>query len=819
MADYDTPAAPEADAPLVGLDLVGPEAPPEGPVNPVTPKADRRRRRVLVPVDEREVLVDTILKEYDAVRNERQEWLDKRKDRYAKYRGWLESREYPWSDASNQHVPVIQANKLRLDAGLFNAVFGQRPIMSATPTRDGHNYMEAAERADGLLDYQMFVEFRGTQEIEKFIDQYTGDGTVFSFQPWIREKGKIHDVRTILPPPDGVTVAEFDALLESQATIDKYVSTGPGQWYGTYTSPEGIPAMVDISVYDRAEDDRKVDIEFIWDATMFDGPAMIVLDLEDIVAPMRSENLQPITGHNPNGAAWFVKRSRVHIDNIRRYVKHGQYDLLTGADLDTIGAVAEGRVDVSDSSNDEAIKQQRDTLTGVEATVDEPREYVTVLEFYGLHDCDSDGEKEHVIFTVLEEPKLLARARYLTEQYPGLPPQRPIAEARFIPVPGQLYGVGAVELQESLHDFIHVLVNQNVDFGSLAALPFFGYRPTASLKEERLKLEPGMGIPLSQPKEDLVFYQLPNKDQTWHFNMINLAMSFLEKQIQISPMQFGQVEKGSASALRTTGTTMALLQQGAAMPEQVLRRLFEGLRQVYAQFHLLNTRFLPPQKRFQVVGKQKGTSEAYAVIGDRRDINVALSFDFQATLLNANKGVVAQALLAAGQIIMSPLALQTGMVDPEMMYNWARDYLKASQLDPARYLKKPVGVSDAPAVTAEEAILAISNGELPTDTRPYEPAQEHLQKLMQFAQGPEFGMLYGGRELLFKQYLMHVQQLIQQEMQQQQLQQATQQMQMSLGAGGGGGKNTPPGTIPPPSEPGSADELAGAIAGGGGAGP
>jgi len=511
----------------------------------------------------------------------------------------------------------------------------------------------------------------------------------------------------------------------------------------------------------------------------------------------------------------------VDLDSIKRRKAQGIYDLLTDDDIAELEATGEARIPgVNATDNDEQIKVQRDQQTGLEDAGVQATDRVwhTGVELYGRYDLNNDGLEEDVIFWFLPDAKIMCRVRALTEICPGLPPTRPFSEGRFIPIPGQLYGMGMPELMEGLHDLLHVLVNQNIDYGSLSTLPFFGYRPSGGLKPESIVLEPGLGIPLARPQEDLAFYQLPGRDQGWHFNMIGLGMQFLEKLVQVSPLQFGQVPKGQASALRTAGTTQAILQQGAAMPEQILRRLFLGLRQVWQQFHTMNCRFLPPMKRYQVVGKPLNSEEAYGVIDDRKDINIPIAFDFQATLLNTNKGVVADALTGLGQALFSPLAMQFGLVDAEKFYNWARDYIKSNQLDPARYINRPPAANDTPKITADEAILAISEGRLPIDTAPLEPLEQHVQRLQEFAQSDQFGLLYGGKELLFREYMNHINQLAQQQAQQQQMMQAAQQFQQSMGPQGQGGTPTTMQAPPMQTETGTADELAGASQGSGGPG-
>lgn len=772
----------------------------------------RKRRPALIPTDEVEQVVVDALDAITGWQWERSEWIQKRLQRYAKLRGWIESAGWqPWTNASNQHIPIMLANKLRMDAGLYNAVLGMRPVMKSIPTRIEHQ--KQAERIDHLLDHQMFVDNDGEKQIEKFIDQFSTDGTVFSYQPWVKERGIVNDVRTL--PITDVTPGLLDELAQDQiGQFEELIEQSEGIWKGLYRDNDGIKRECKVTAYESF-DDGMMDITFEWDAPYFDGPTMIVQDLEDIVAPMRSENLQPVTQQNPNGAYAMASFHRVDYDSIKRGKKNGLYDLLTDEQIEEMDPFARDRAEDQDDANEGDIKRQRDEQTGLNPGMDDAnRMWFTLIKYYCKRDVNDDGLEEDIILWIIKETKMLARAKYLTELYPGLPPRRPFAEARMIPVAGQLYGIGQIELMEGLHDLIHELVNQNIDSGWLSNIPFFGYRASSGFKPEVTKLEPGLGIPLDNPAQDLVFPSLPTKDQTWSFNMIGLGMQFLERLVQISPIQFGQVPQGKASALRTTGTTMALLQQGSAMPEQILRRLFRGLAEVYGQFHQMNTRFLGKKKRFLITGRPLDSQEAYGLIENRKDISVPITFSFEATLLNTNKGIVDQALMAIGQAMFSPLAIQFGLVDQEKMYNWANDFIRSKQLDPSRYIKRPPGVSDKPKITAEEAVLAILQNQLPIDTQPLEPPDEHFRKLMEFMQSDQFGMLTGQQPQLFQQYMAYVQGLVQQMIQQQQIMQAAQQFTQMLGSGNEGkGAGAPTQNAPDTSmqtEMGDSSELAGA---------
>lgn len=773
------------------------------------PEAPRRRTRRLA-IDA-EAVVQHVLEVVQQAQDERADWMGKRLIRYAKLRGWTatdEAREQLyWEGCANQHISVMMANSLRVKAGLQNAVMGIRPIMSPKVLRK--DLKERAERANNLIDYQLFVENEGEQAVEKYIGLFVDDGTVFSFQPLARDRRTTYDVR-VLPRPE---VPMIEAMIETlprlfPAVTDLAAKDADGySWTAQHRGQDDEPpSEVTFRVYDR--DETRIEIVSEWEISQFDGPTMLVDALEDVVVPMRCENPQPISPQNPQGAPWVARLVRVDLDTIRRGMDDGTYDLLTKEDFDEIAGQAGPRRPTDPSAEDQ-LKEERDRQAGLspmavserkpQGEEDEkalPAGWVTMIQWYGGWDVNGDHRNEEVIFWTIKEAKKLARAKHLSELYPGTPVHRPISYACFIPVEGQIYGIGLVELMEGLHDLIHVEINQALDNGDLANRPFGFYRASSGIKAETIKLWPGDLYPVDNPVGDVAFPQMPNRDQSFHLNMVGMAIQFLDRLTQIGPLQQGQVPQGKASALRTLGTTLAILQQGAALPEQILRRLFQGLRQVWSQFHLLNTRFLPKRKAYLIAGKPLDQDEAYGMIQSPDEIAVPVSFDFQATLLNTNKGLVQQSLMSLGQALFNPLGFQTGVVTAEQFYNWAKDLVQAGQLDPTRYLKKPVGVPEGPRMTAEEAIVTLLDGRLP-EYAPFEDPQEHYAKLMKYAQSDEFGFMVGGKELLFREYMQMALNGVRQAMQQQQMLQAAQAFSTAIGQQGGGGGQSSGGEAPP----------------------
>src|SRR3989304_931024 len=156
------------------------------------------RRTSLTP-DNADEFVQTVLRRYREDLADRAGWSDDRLQRYAKYRGWMGQKNYPWPDASNQHVPLMMSNSQRTQDTLHKAVLGSRPAISAIALNKGD--AEKGKVIDELQDYQLFVEQNGEETLGDLIDSFVNDGKFVAFVPWIRDEREVVEVIPVPPIP------------------------------------------------------------------------------------------------------------------------------------------------------------------------------------------------------------------------------------------------------------------------------------------------------------------------------------------------------------------------------------------------------------------------------------------------------------------------------------------------------------------------------------------------------------------------------------------------------------------------------------------
>ena len=734
--------------------------------------------------------------------------IDARLQRYAKFRMWCEGKSWPWADSSDAAIPDIMTASLRMQDTLHNAVMSTRPCVVVKSFNKVNKDKEPT--VNQLLDYQFFVENPGEKIVGEMADAFVNDGVITAFVPWVKEERETHEIHTLPAIPPDAKPGEYFALsLMKVYPKAQLMNLDEEGWRWSVVESKDTVFVVDFYTLPSGE----VEMDASKLAVVFDGPRILIKDYEDVLYNARAANLQTPSPSNPGGAAHVILVDNPTLDEIKRLIKSGFYDLVDGEEAEKFGMARQ------DTTQGDEEERQRDVFGGkademsgagsmatgqkdARGNAIDDHKPLTRLMCFDIYDADGDGVNEDMIWWVLLETKTLLRARELTQVYPANPPRRPFAETSFIEVRGRRAGISLLEMMEGLHDLMKQTIDQSVDNGTITNVPWFFYRATSALANTTLRVAPGEGIPTSDPKNDVAFPVLPQQGTNFGFNMYTILNQMEERLTNIDDLQHGRVPQGKASALRTVRGMQTIMQQGEARPERILRRFFMCLTEIYAQMHELNQTFLPRNKQFRVVGALRPGEDPYRMIDDPEAVRGRFTFDFFANALNTSKEALRESLEALGLAYLNPLMIQLGIVQPDGIYQWARDYGKSLGQDGDRYLTPPSADSMLPKIQAEEAISMILNGFLP-EGRPLEPIEEHMQKLMDFAGSPQFGMFTGTQVDLFKAWLKQLQQRYVEEQKRAMLLAAAQQTNQQMGGGpGANAMGEPTGPKPGPQAQG-----------------
>ena len=749
-----------------------------------------RHRKRKLPVNHEE-LADYLVKCLDNDISDRSAWNEMRIQRYAKMRGWVESKDFPWADASNAALTFLMTECTRAQDTLCNAVLARHPIVESRAISKADT--EKQRIIDEHLDYQLFVEQNGEELVAQLLQSFVEEGVFLAYTPWVRYHESVTDIRKHPAIPPDVSVAEAVAaailvtLPEDSVSGLVQLDEDGFRWEVTFREHD-LEQTAEVEAY-QDEDDQYLELCWKKQVVAYDGPCTISKTVDEYVVPWRCENVQPPSANNPNGADHVILLDYPSLDEIRRLQAQGYYDLLSKDGLEDL--TAEASYDPEQQSENSDKKDLVDAIEGIEGSNREagPKESEGSKELTRMHcflgwDVNADGLQEQVVVTMIKESKKILRVRYLTEDYPSDPPRRPLASAAYLPVAGRFYGVSLLEILESVHDRMKMNYDQGTDAATIKNVPWFTYKPSSATPPGTIHIAPGEGVPMANPRDDIFVPQFASQGDAWMMNMQALLSQEAERASMQGSVQFGQIPRGKSSALRTSSNMQAVMAQGDARPERILRRFFSGFRDVYAMMHELNQRFLPKHKQIMLMEPAPDGNPVYQDVMVEQ-VSGKMRFTFTAGMFNTNKEMQTQILQTIMGMLINPMLIQMGIVGQEQVFNLLTDFIKIAQQPHTRYLKQPQPGPPRIKLNAYEAFQMLVSGRVPSDNSdPAEGFDEHMKRFVGFAKAPEAQGLSEHVRGLITYYLTRLQEKQQAEMQQQQLLAQAQQFQQQLGGPG-----------------------------------
>ena len=236
--------------------------------------ADQGRRRTrsrTLKIDHPEI-VDRVVSFFEKDNTDRSAEKEARIQRYAKYRMWVEGKDFPWPDASDVPLPDMMEKSLRMQDTLHNAVMSSRPVVGAKALDKADN--DKAEVVDRLIDFQVFVEQRGEEFVGDMADAFINDGLFVVFTPWVKEERETSDIKHFVEPiPDDPDGTELIAQHRHPLAVGRgyfCVDQELGELLGSRSTERPEPVAAASASHDeRRPHAVEVDPFLAWDDTAF----------------------------------------------------------------------------------------------------------------------------------------------------------------------------------------------------------------------------------------------------------------------------------------------------------------------------------------------------------------------------------------------------------------------------------------------------------------------------------------------------------------------------------------------------------------------
>jgi hypothetical protein len=480
------------------------------------------------------------------------------------YRRWRALVDPPFQgeeSASNVPVPYVRWNVMTKWAKEMDSLFGDDAEIVAVPV--GPSNFHRDKKISKYMSWRVFNSMKLTKPFCEFINRKILFGRSVAYSPWKKD--------TFVVP------ASEDSEQATQKGYLKEPNEDGGYRVTEYEGPDFDPMWPD---------------DFI-------VPAEEVRSLHDFSFVIRRYRVTPeqLLQGEEEGRYQNIKKNWKTIVNL---AQHGTQREFEGEEIKLEKDEAEG------------IMYQRPLSSG---------EWVMVLEWYGrwrplkkgprggmpsASEWDFDKRDMHqhdFVVRFLWDLRLVIGVQDLAELYPLKKNRRPFVESSMM-ADGTYWSPGLPELLSDLEDELRANHNQATEASQLAMNPPLGYRPASGFDPETFKVEPGLAIPLNDPKNDLFQFQI-HADMgiaTWKEQCV---LAYGERLTGMSDMHLGR-QSDRPNAPRTGIQTQQLLEEGNVRISLDTKVLREDMSVVLAHFWDLEYMFASPNQFFRVTEEDAG---------------------------------------------------------------------------------------------------------------------------------------------------------------------------------------------------------------------
>ena len=499
-------------------------------------------------------------------------------------------------------------------------------------------------------------------------------------------------------------------------------------------TPAKYKNIIEANIYANYKDVEIVEVEDKTDNVIFDGPVLEILRQEDCFMLGNYDDIQK--------APFFAHRTWMSESQLRRLAGDGFFDkqavnkILEQNKVKDEKAGSKSRTGIIPENS--YVSEEKDIQEGVvtvTSLANKPE--FEIFETYMTYDMDEDGFDEEIIVWVEGKTREIVRHTDLDRVCSD--GKRPFFKGDLIKRPGRSYSIGLAELLYPLNTELDAIHNQQIDFGTITTIPFFIYTPMSGLKQEEIRLEPGVGIPV----DDVNSFRFPQFPQNLNFHQ-SQEEDIRRMANDLTALQgpsIGQAPSPLGAGRTATGLT-TILQESNLQLDIFIKRLQSTYAKLLKSLDVMIQSRIPDGITIRVLGadgiqvKNETGENEFKTIKTRFELNGNVDYELLANSASLNRELDFQKAMLRNQVLVNPLDLQIGLQNIETIYENRKDWLKKQgEIDPDKFLVKPKMIEKP--MTPEEEVAFIVQGKKPRLTL-NDDHRLKIDVLSAFANSPEF---------------------------------------------------------------------------------
>jgi hypothetical protein len=651
-------------------------------------------------------LINHIIKQRTFMMDDRQEWQNRQKKYLSQWDDYITyNRTGPWEESASIHLPITMQMVKSIHARFKQTIFSVRPWWMLVPLEKLDK--ERMKTIDTVMRWAVQNYINHDKGIELAVDDWIWDFVTIGWGV-MKRRWEICSRKAII----------IEDVQKNQEDIEESI--------------DGLESLMQ-------EDENPDQIEIVGKEvekllTYFDGPVVEPLPHEDILFPGSFMDVSDL--NQPNMVCHDYEYDA---STLKGLIESGYYERGATEDVIEKGMIEVGPTgNVTDNYGKDDFRRSQDSYHGVK-TVDAMAgvKKAKLCECHMRYDIDGDGIDEELIVTICPEARKVVRLTYLDRVTKT--GKRPFHKIDFIRRPRRAYSLGLLEMLYPINEEIDAVHNMRMDFGTLTNVPFFFFRSSSGMKPEKIRIEPGVGVPLDDPNNDVNFPKFQNST-AWGFQEEASLIQWAEKLTSSTAMNSGMPSE-RVGASRTASGMIALLNEGNMNLDVMLGRLKTGYSELLKGVLSDLQERMPEDLKVRVTGSDGRmefgkAGEPIFIDPTREDIGGNLDLIISANSANSNRELEKQNAIMYSQLLLNPINIQTGIVQPNNIYHIMRNVVEKHGIQNIEdYLTMPE-TTQMPLGLYDE-IAAVTQGLVPRIVM-HDNHQAKVEGLSAFAKEPAF---------------------------------------------------------------------------------
>lgn len=526
-----------------------------------------------------------ISRDIDYHKQQRSDWENRLDIWYAKRYGIRPRKVFPWLDAANFVLPLIDIDINRQKPAYINLAFAVSPVVVYEPY--GAEDIEPARKRERLFDWRLKTKMRFFEPYSVGVDKMLEKGFVIFKIMWRYETTtytEVIDVEELDPQAQQV-------IFNADITDEELGYLIMQNFKPDMTIKENEDAIFD-AVKKLREGKTRVEIEFY--EKSHDEPEVIACDpKDDIVVPIDTKDI--------NDAQFIDYKFWKTANQIKISMRDDVYNKYEDSDINSWG---------NKKTPQSQLNSWRDGTSNYFNS-----DLILLHETCVWYDIDGDGIEERCIVTWPDsDPTKILRfieLPYSHGMWPYVQVKREMIDSWFYS------SRGIPALDDDFQTGISTKFNQNIDTGTIVNTPTVVHKRNAVFNKNNLRYVPGQDVEVG----DMADYEVrhaPNLAQQNFYNDMQYLKAWSNERMPSlnSTLSSPNTLPGSGQQGQKTAREVSSIEAGVSQVQSLDLLIFQmQMSNVYYQIDALWEQFGPEEEEILITGEQPVKMSRYEIQG------------------------------------------------------------------------------------------------------------------------------------------------------------------------------------------------------------